>query len=250
MKLFTFTLIFIAFNLNAKTIKLKSDPWCPYNCGEKDKNQGIVVDIARAIFKKHNIDIEYSNVNYARALKDTRLGVVNGVVGCAKEDAPDFIFPNEALSEATYQYFALKDSHFSYKDTKSLVGKKVGAINSYTYDVETTNEIQKKNPSFVIVSGDQGLEQLVKMLNTKRVDAIVESGAVFSSYLQEKKIDSAKYKMVGTPKQEPQKIYVCFSPKDPNSKDYAKFIDEGMKELIKSGEYKKIVDKYNIKNWK
>lgn len=233
----------------SKTITLKSDPWCPFACGENDVNQGIVVDIAKAIFKKKGYDVDYKTINYARAIKETRLGKNDGVVGCAKEDAPDFIFPVEAQSEAIYQYFSLKDSSFIYKDIKSLKGK-IGVLNSYTYDVETTNELQKKNPSFLIVSGDQGLSQLLKMLDTKRVDAIVESGAVFSSYLQQNKIDTSKYKLVGTPKQVPQKIYVCFSPKNPMSKEFSKMIDEGMKEMMKNGEYKKILDKYNLKNWK
>lgn len=233
-----------------KILRLKSDPWCPFNCEDKAKNLGIVVDIAKTILEKKGYKVDYQNVNFARALKETRSGENDGIAGCGKEDAPDFIFPEVPQTETTYNYFALSESKFNYKNISSVAGHKIGVINSYSYDKETTDEIQKKNPSFVVVSGDAGLAQLIKMLDSKHIDAIVESGAVFSNYLIDKKIDIKKYKFVGAPVQEPQQLFICLSPKLAKSKEIAKLITDGMKELKKSGELNKIIQKYNLKEWK
>lgn len=227
-----------------KVLTLKSDPWCPFNCEDKDKDLGFVVDMTKSILEKKGYKINYKNINYARAIQETRNGETDGIVGCAKEDAPDFVFPEEAQAETSFEYFTLKDSTFKYGGLASLKGKKIGVINSYTYDPETNDEIQKKNPSFVIVSGDEGLAQLLKMLDAKRIDALVESGDVLNSYLQKNIIGMKKYKVAGIPKQVPQKIYVCFSPKIKNAKELAHDISEGTKALKKSGEYAKLLKKY------
>lgn len=232
-----------------KNLILKSDLWCPYACDEKAVNKGIVVDVVTAILEKKGYKITYSNVNYARALKENRDGEIDGVVGCAKEDAPDFIFPKTHQSEAIYQYFTLKNSNFKFVDFDSIKNKKIGVINSYTYDVTTTELVSKKHPSFVVVSGDLGLGQLLKMLENHNIESFVEAGYVFSSYLIENKIDLNKYKLAGTPKQVPQKITVGFSPKKADSKKLADYIDIGMKELKRSGELNKILAKYNLKKW-
>jgi len=45
-------------------------------------------------------------------------------------------------------------------------------------------------------------------------------------------------------------IYIAFSPKNPNSKKYAKILSDGMLEIKRSGELQKILDKYSIKSKK
>ena len=248
---FVFVIV-ASFNLKAetKTLILKSDLWCPYACDEKAVNKGIVVDIVTTILEKKGYKIKYSNVNYARALKENREGEIDGVVACAKEDAPDFIFPKAHQSEATFQYYKKRGGQFKFLNFNSIKNIKIGVINSYTYDVTTTDLINKKHPSYVVVSGDLGLGQLLKMLDNNNIDAFVETDYVLSQYLSDQKIDSSKYELAGTPKQVPQKITVGFSPKKSESQKLADYIDSGMKELKKTGELNEIISKYNLKKWK
>ncbi len=241
----------ISFDVFAqdKILNLKSDLWCPYACDENAENKGIVVDIVKAILEKKGYKIKYSNINYARALKENREGEIDGVVGCAKEDAPDFVFPKSHQLEASYHYFRKKGGMFKFKNFESVKNMKIGVINSYTYDVTTTDLVSKKHPSFVVVSGDLGLGQLLKMVDNNNIDAFVENDYVLSSFLMDNKIERSKYQLAGTPKQVPQKITVGFSPKKADSKKLADLIDSGMKELKKSGELNKIIGKYNLIKW-
>jgi polar amino acid transport system substrate-binding protein len=232
-----------------KILLLKSDLWCPYACDEKAVNKGIVVDMVTMILEKKGYKIKYSNVNYARALKENREGEIDGVVGCAKEDAPDFIFPKTHQLEASYHYFKKKGGKFKFENLDSVKNMKIGVINSYTYDSTTTDLVSKKHPSYVVVSGDLGLGQLLKMVDNNNIDAFVENDFVLSNFLTDGKIDRNKYQLAGTPKQVSQKITVGFSPKKGESKKLAELIDSGMKELKKSGELNKIISKYNLTKW-
>jgi len=48
----------------------------------------------------------------------------------------------------------------------------------------------------------------------------------------------------------PNKVFVCFSPKNPKSKDYAKVLADGIKEMEKSGEIFRILKKYGVSTFK
>lgn len=247
----TLILSITCFDVYAKSkiLQLKSDLWCPYACDENAVNKGIVVDIVTVILERKGYTVKYSNVNYARALKENREGEIDGVVGCAKEDAPDFIFPKSHQLEANYHYFKKKGSKFKFVNFDSVKNMKIGVINSYSYDMSTTDLISKKHPSYVVVSGDLGLGQLLKMIDNDNIDAFVENDFVLSNFLIDGKIDRNKYQLAGTPKQVSQKITVGFSPKKSESKKLAELIDSGMKELKKSGELNKIISKYNLTKW-
>jgi len=231
-----------------KVLKISSGPWCPFNCdGSNPQKLGVVVDIAKAVFEKEGYQIDYQVMNYARALTETRSGVVDAVAGCAKEDAPDFIFPTKPIVKTSYKYLALKDSKLSINKIESLKGVRVGAINGYTYDGVSTEAINNKNPSFMITSGEEGLDQLFKMLKSKRVDAIIDSEEVLVNFISDKKLNLNDFKFVGMMKQTSQEISLCFSPKKKESKDLAMKLVKGMDALKKSGELKKIFDKYSMK---
>jgi polar amino acid transport system substrate-binding protein len=250
-KLIAFSIFIMSFTIKAETqkiITIKSDPWCPFACETKNNEKlGIVVDIAKAVFAKNGYTVKYDVMNYARAIIDTRNGLVDAVAGCAKEDAPDFIFPTKPVTTTNYVYFSKAESNLKVSDLKSIEKHKVGSITGYSYDETSTKAIASKNKSFFEVSGENGLEQLIKMLETNRIDSLIESEEVFWNYLQEKNIDSKKFKAIGKMKQTPQQISLCFSPKNPKSKEFAAMLVKGMDEMKKSGELVKLFNKYNMK---
>jgi polar amino acid transport system substrate-binding protein len=48
----------------------------------------------------------------------------------------------------------------------------------------------------------------------------------------------------------PVKLYVAFSPHNPNSKVYAEILSKKMIDLRKSGKLAKILAPYGLKDWK
>lgn len=227
----------------AETLKLRSDLWCPYACEPGDK-PGALVEIAQKVLEPLGYKIDYQLVNFARAVSDTRAGVYDGVIGAAKVDAPDFVFPKDSQVSVTFEFFNLKTSSWKYKG--SLDDKKITVINGYNYDEFVNKFLAEKDPHFIVVSGDDAQEQMVRMLVSHRTDALYEAKAVFMETVGRLKMDANQFQSAGSPSQKPQQIYIAFSPKNKRSQKLAQEIDAGMKKLRRSGELKKIYSKYGL----
>jgi len=98
------------------------------------------------------------------------------------------------------------------------------------------------------LGGDKPLERNIKKLVAGRVTVVIEASPVFMYYATKLGVQD-KVRFAGTAV-EPQKAYIAFSPKHPKSKEYAKMLSDGIDAMRKSGELKKILEKYGLKDWK
>lgn len=250
-KFIGFYLIIIGLAVNAaeKVISIRTDVWCPFACEPKAKNPGFMIEIVQDILKKEGYTVDYQLMPWARAIRDTKLGKYDAIIGAGRSDAPGFIFPDEPQGLTKYSTFGLKETNWKYLDEKSLEGIKLGAISSYSYDDETNRLIEKKHGSIELVSGDEPLGQLIKMVEQKRIMAFVESPQVLSFYLKEKNI-KIKLNDLGPLKENSQELYIAFSPEKKELSGLAKKISLGTVELRKTGKLKKILSKYGLTDWK
>lgn len=230
---------------NLKPLKIVSDEWCPYVCTDTT-SPGLFPEVAQLVYGPAGYKVDLKFINYARSIEDTRSGTYDLIVGCAKEDAPDFKFPQEALATSVFEYFTLARSTWKYQGNTSIKNKKIGIINGYVYDTETMDLIKKEHKSFIEVSGDRGLSSLIKMLEAGRIDALIESPNVFHYYLLSNKLSESDFRSGGLPKQNPQKITACFSPKSPNSDALIKIWNAGLTDLKSNGKLKALYKKYGF----
>lgn len=230
-----------------KVLKLRSDAWCPLAC-ESVESPGLIVEITRKILEPQGYKIDFAIINWARAVSDTREGVFDGIAGASVGDAPDFVFPKEEQALVTYEIFTLNRSHWKFNGKWD--GRKIAVINGYNYDETVNNLIEKKHPSFVVVSGDNAQEQIMKMLLAGRVDAVYENPAVFRHNIEILKLKESDFRSAGAPSQKPQKTFVAFGPKLKDAKVIAGLIDQGMKTLKRNGDLKKLMEKYHFKSGK
>ncbi len=234
----------------AKVIRVRADTWCPFNCDPGTDKEGIIIEIAKSALAKKGYTLDYQTINWARAIEETRNGNFEAIAGASTGDAPDFIFPQEAQAVTNYEIYTLKDSKWTFKNEDSLKGIKLGVINGYTYDDKFMEIVNKKNPSIVVVSGEIGLDQLIKMMDEKRIDALIESPGVFKNFLVSKGLNFSNYRSAGQADKKHQKLFIAFGPKQKDAKDLAKAVSDEVKSLRKSGKLKKLLDKYQMKDWK
>ncbi len=252
MKILLLTLSFFSIQFaHADNIEIRADSWCPYNCEPTDKNLGFMIEIAQEALKPHGHKINYSLMPWSRALKEASDGGINGVVGAAKEDAPDLVFPEEALGESANCFFGDAASTWKYEGIKSLESQNLGAIKDYSYaeDLDKYINDNAKNLSRIsLISGETALKQNVEKLKLKRLSLIVEDANVLADYLKANKLDT-QIKNLGCLETK-RNVFIAFSPKNPKSKEYAEQLSKGIQELRKSGALKSILDKYGAKDWK
>jgi polar amino acid transport system substrate-binding protein len=230
----------------ADEITLAADEWCPYNCAPDSKEPGWMVELATAILTKAGHKVTYKIVPWTRAIAEARRGTFNGIIGAAKTDAPDFVFPDVPFGESRFSLYAKAGTDWQYTGVESLAGQVLGAIRDYSYG-DPIDEYLKKHQSdddkVQLVSGETALMSNVNKLLKGRVTTVVEDPAVMAHFLKETGlVGSLREAGQGVP----QGIYVAFSPSNPKSKEYADLLTKGIREMKTSGEYDKIRSRYGV----
>ena len=237
--------------LQAETITITGDEWCPYNCKESDINQGFMVDIARSIFEKNGDALVYHvSSSWESAIKQTRENKSNAIIAAIPDEAKDFIFPQNSQGISTDSFFVRKGETWRYHGIKSLKEVTIGVMKGYSYTPEIDEYIQqnKNNSKLVqVISGNRAIYQNAKKILYKTIDVIIEDPYVLNYYFSLKK-STIPFNIVGNTGI--SNIYIAFSPNNINSKKYAQILSKGMINLRKSGELEKILNKYGLKDWK
>ncbi len=242
--LMAFVLFFIVSPAHADTITLVADPWLPYVGEEGTDEYGFMVEFVMETLGKAGHKIVLKNMDWDKAIEETRQGKYTAISGAAKEEAPDFVFPENEQAMGGSNYFVLKGNSWRYNGIESLKGKKIGIMSGYGYG-EKLDKLFKDNPNIV---AETKLINLLEMLSEGKIDIIIEDYNVFmllamKSYMDEEIVNAGS-------DGEFNPLYIAFSPSNPKAKEYAKILSDGMDKLRKSGILKGIMERYGLKDWK
>lgn len=237
--------------LSAQTvITVKADVWNPFNGDPKTEYLGYGIEILKAVFEKQGYKIDYQVTPWTRSLQDLEAGKTTAVIGAAKVDCPEAVFPEEEMAKVVNSFYVKKGNTWKYSGVDSLKSVKLASISEYTYAPDVDAYIEAgKEPSVQIATGEDALVKNIKKLQAGRIDTLIESPQVFAWKLKELKLPASDFEDAGNTGYT-QLLYVAFSKVDPNAKKYADVYSKGIQELRKSGELAKILEKYNVKDWK
>ena len=233
-----------------RKVVIGADPWCPFICPDNKQHQGLMVDVAREALAATGYDLEYRNINWARAKKMTRSGALDGLVGTANlgpEKSP-YDFPETALGVAETCFYRKAENDWTYSSPASLNDQFMGWINDYGFDpssgLNEWIERHRGTSRVLIVSGTSTHPRLFKLLLGNRISTFAEDRYVTSYKLKDLGL-LGKIEVAGctTPK---EKVYVAFSQKTGRGKALAKALDEGVRILRENGRLKKILAYYGL----
>lgn len=229
-----------------RTIAIAADPWCPHNCIAGSQREGYMIEIAREAFALAKLEVEYTNISWARALEHAGEGHIDAVVGAFISDAPHLVYPSEAIGYARTALFTSAGSDWTYRGIESLRRQTLVAINGYSYSSELDAYIKTHldNPERVwILSGPSPLDRAIELLEHNRSDVLPEDVAVMRWTLEHlDKQDSLR--MAGRLERMP--VYIAFSDANPQSAELANLLSEGVRKLRKSGRLDEILARYNV----
>lgn len=231
-----------------KAIKLMADEWCPYNC-DPLKEPGYAIEIFNEIFKTNDKKIIYKISDWTDAINMTRTGKNDVLVAATVGDAPDLIFPKNEIGDSRLCFYANNSVRWKYKGLENLSKIKLGVVKSYSYGDKLDEYIKKnlENSSRLdFTLGNAPLEAMTKKLLNQKIDLIVENEYVMSHFLNNTK-QNTLFKNIGC--EETVKLYMAFSPKNPDAEKLANDFDQGIQELRKNGRLKEILQKYSINDW-
>lgn len=228
-------------------LTLEADHWMPYN-GDGERETGYVLDLVRAIFEPKGIPVVFSPTPWARALQDARTGKCLAVIGALKQDAPDFVFPEEETGRACFEFYVKAGSDWKYQGIGSLEGRFLGVAKDYRYFPELDDYISGHPQEVCVSFGTYALERNVRLLLLGRLDAVVDDANVLRFFVARQQL-SGQLVSAGAGGQV-MKNYLAFSPAHPKSRDYARILSQGLRALRKSGQLRKILAKYGLSDWK
>lgn len=238
--------LFLASLCGAEELTVVADEWCPYNCAPNAERKGVLIEIAEKIFAAEGITIKYTILPWARAIEQVREGKSDALVGAARTDAPDFIFPEPPPAFAGNVFVVEPSNSWRYTGIESLQNVSLGIIQDYSYGEEIDGYINanKNNRNRIqIVSGDDGLRMNLRKLLAKRVDVILDDRSVIDWTLKANP-EFAAAKIVGEASP-PDGAYIAFSPAHAErSKRLADLFATKLKALQQSGEVAKIAAHY------
>lgn len=241
-----------AWSQSAPTkLVIASDLWCPYSCPPFGGKEGFMVDVARAAFALRGVSIEYRIVPWTRAVNDARRLRVDGIIGAAKADAPDFIYPSEEQGVSGEILVYRTAENFSFTDTAALTAYKIGIIEGYTYGPEIQGYLNDNidDPNRVYqATGNDATAKNLRLLMAKKLSLVLEDLNVAQQLIKENRFHRDLSVTHSVTAEEP--IYIGFSPENPRSWVNAATLSDGMKKLRASGELAKILSRYGLKDWK
>lgn len=235
----------------ADTITLVADEWCPINCQPDAAQPGYAVEIAGQIFEKAGHKVEYKTLNWSKSIEDARKGLYDGIIGAAKEEAEDFVFPETEIGATANSFFVVKQSDWSFENLDSLGHVCTGIIKSYEYGDEFDEYFarNKDNPQKVQeVSGDNPLEKNLRKLVGGRIDVVIEDRPV-ADYTIKRLGFQEQIKYAGNDG-EPTDFFIAFSPRNPKAAEYAALFSKGLEELRDNGRLLTILSEYGLQDWR
>jgi polar amino acid transport system substrate-binding protein len=249
------TLFVFAFSPHhafADQITIVADSWCPFTCDPGTPNPGYMIEIAQETFKKAGHTVVYKNVDWHNAVIEARKGKYTAIAGGYKSDAPDFVYPDKSLGTSQNIFFVKKGTAWKYSGVESLKKMKLGVAQGYSYsdDLDKYIAANKGKPSIYVAAGDKPVKDNIQKLMKGEINVFIEDPSVYGNFCgTSNQLEVLGAVQVAGSTGPAEKVYIAFSPANPKSKEYAAILSQGVDRMRASGELKKILGKYFLKDW-
>ena len=219
-----------------ETITLGAEnDWVPYS--NKD-GTGMANEIVLAAYKAVGVDVTFKVAPYNRLLKMVRDGEILGAFNIPKElsNEKEYLFGKVPIFIARSAYYQNVSNPLSATGKEGLKnGEKIGVVFDYGY-----GNFFSGNDKIVKIEVRSDLLNLRKLAK-RRIDATILYDKTARKLIKENGLSDKIVKVFDS---ETGEIYVAFSKRFPNAKQYADKLDQGLTAIEKTGGMKRIMDAY------
>jgi len=209
------------------------------------KGYGIQPTIVKAAFKKMNVDVVYVFLPVARSIETVEFGEYDAAVGWVWSEKREKIFHfSDPILESPLVFFHLKSFSFDWETWDDLTGIPIGTIYKAFYGPPFHEALDAGKLIVQKVSKD---ELNFDKLLYKRIKLFPTNFYVGYAFIRRKYDLQTANLFTHHPR--PLKIsvyHVLFSKAVKGNKSMMELFNQGLRQLKESGEYKKILEEYNL----
>lgn len=233
-------LVFSSVNSFADKIHLAGDPWPPYHSIDPSKKQ-IASNILLAVYKKAGIDAVVDFYPWARSQSKVKKGDLDGLalVWYTKE-RDKYVLYTKPFLITEIVIVKRKQDPVKYEDKKDLYGRRIGTLTGYGY-YDLIDATKSR------ISKVRTLKQNLLKLYYKRIDLTIGGRLELEHVLSQlPKEVSLKLKIVKKPIGL-KPLHTAISRRHPKAHEMVKRFNKALLDMIKSGEYQKLINKSSPK---
>lgn len=211
--------------------------WEPYY-GKDLPGKGLLSQLTIAAFKAVGVEYDVEFMPWKRALKSVENGdrlILHGAF--YNKEREKKMFYSDVLYFSEVVFIQKKKSRKIVSKIKHLKGKnyKIGIMRG----AYSGKEFEKVKKDLTIVGYGDYL-QGVNLLNSERIDLLLESKITIKYYMKRANIHNKNF-VFASPPLTREGLYLAFSKKKKESRDLRDKFNKGLKKIKKNGLYNKIL---------
>ena len=247
---FTAAMMITGAAVAADKIIVAADSWMPFTGEEGAARQGFCVDIVKAVFEPAGYEVQYQSRAWTRDVEDVKTGAADILLGAGRTDCPRCLFPEKPVAMVQNFYYVKKGDPWTFDRISSLVNRRLGVIDGYSYDDGVLDAYIKVGevPDVQRAVGTNALSFNINKLLAGRLDTIVENDLVMKNKLGEIAVAADRIVPAGQAN-EAQAVYAAFTPEGSRSPELMALWTKGFAQLRASGKLAEILAKYGVTDW-
>ena len=228
-----------AQNLSQKqeTVLLAATEWPPYT-SKHLPDQGVAAEVVIAAFKQSGLEVELQIYPWARGQAMVRSGHLHGlgIAWFTEQRNREMLYSDPFLKT---EIVLIKNRHDfqDYSRVENRQGKHFAVLRGYGYmDLVPKEQVR--------ISTLADLEQSLQMLAAGRVDLTLEEKLNAHYRLAKLPFDTQQKIEFVEPALQVKDLFITISRQHPRHKAIIQAFNQGLKQLIASGEYREILRHY------
>jgi len=226
--------------LNASTnevIKVSTGEWPPYTT-QKDNKIGLLQKIVSEAFAQENIDVKYEFNSWENAYNMAKEVSFDGTMPLFKtaDREKDFLYSKNVIARTKTVFFHLKSLDFQWENYENLKKYKLGETSGF----KTAKILKEKgiNVEMALTEKENFDKLLAGDIDVTSASYLVGYGIINKNYSAQ---DAAKFTTHGKKVYPATGVYFLVSKKHPRAQELVDKFDSGLKKLLKSGRYIKLI---------
>lgn len=228
-----------------ETVNLSAFEACPYVCTGED-NDGVLISLVREILKDEAYKLRIHILPYPRALKMTKNGAFDGIIGIQQKWHFNFIYPTKSIGRYQYNFYTSSSSTWNYTGLNSLYTQRIGIEKGLSYGIfdsfikryaDSANQLQ-------FIHGHNILNRKLELLRLNRIDAFVADKNALDWYVRNNKNNELR-EAGSFPMDD---IFIGFHASEKGQR-LADIVSKRINELRSNGQLAQLLQKFGLSDW-